>query len=136
MAWDGKPKNVIGPAVQKLRVARGWSQPELAAKCQMAGWDISRGIVAGIEGRMRWIGDWEALFLARLFRVSVDELYPERADLSELLAQARPDSADEESAYKFIFPSKKAHKNKRVDSNLPSKPMQVTVLPPDWDKEK
>ena len=95
MAWDGKPKNLIGPAVQKLRVARGWSQPELAAKCQVAGWDISRGIVAGIEGRMRWVGDWEAIFLARVFHVPVGELYPASADLSELLAQARTEQESE-----------------------------------------
>lgn len=94
MAWDGHPKNVIGPAVRKLRVAKGWSQPELAAKCQMAGWDISRGIVAGIEGQMRWIGDWEAVFLARLFRVSVADLFPNGADLSGFLARAQSEGRD------------------------------------------
>lgn len=81
MAWDGKPKNLVGREVQKLRVARGWSQPELAAKCQVAGWDISRGIVAGIEGRMRCIADFEVLMLAMVFGVTVADLYPPVGDL-------------------------------------------------------
>lgn len=79
MAWDGRPKNVVGREVQKLRVARGWSQPELAAKCQLAGWDISRGIVAGIEGRMRCIADFEVVMLAHVLGVAVVELFPKDA---------------------------------------------------------
>lgn len=76
------PRNMVGLAVQKLRTERGWSQSALAAKCQLAGWDISRGIVAAIEGRVRWVGDWEALRLASIFGVSVAELFPEKVDWS------------------------------------------------------
>ena len=42
-----------------LRSRRGWSQPVLAAKCQLAGWDVSRDIIARIELRVRWVADFE-----------------------------------------------------------------------------
>ena len=34
-------KNIVGTQVARLRYRRGWSQIELAAKCQLAGWDAS-----------------------------------------------------------------------------------------------
>jgi hypothetical protein len=78
------PRNVIGPAVRRLRGRLGWSQARLAAKCQIAGWDVSRGIVAAIEGRVRWVGDFEAALLARVLRVNVAALYPEKINWREL----------------------------------------------------
>lgn len=69
-------RNVVGPSVQRCRSARGWSQQMLATKCQLIGWDISRSIVAAIEGRVRWVADWEVLLLARVFKVSLVDLYP------------------------------------------------------------
>lgn len=49
-------------------------------KCQMAGWDVSRGIIAGIEGRMRHVSDFELLILARVLKTEVGALYPKRVD--------------------------------------------------------
>lgn len=70
------PKNLIGPQVSELRYQHGLSQSELAAKCQRMGWSISRGIVAGIEGQVRCVTDWEFAMLARVFGTSFDELLP------------------------------------------------------------
>lgn len=80
MAWDGKPKNIVAFEVQKHRMAHGWSQTQLAAKCQMAGWDVSRGIIAGIEGRMRHVSDFELLILARVLKTEVSKLYPKKVN--------------------------------------------------------
>lgn len=80
MAWDGKPKNVIASEVRKRRTALGWSQPQLAAKCQLAGWDVSRGIIAGIEGRMRCVYDFEVLILASVLGTTLADLYPAKVD--------------------------------------------------------
>lgn len=77
-------KNIVGPRVRELRNRLGWSQEMLAAKCQMAGWDISRSIVAAIEGRVRWVGDFELVTLASIFRVEPSELFPTGAALHEL----------------------------------------------------
>lgn len=70
------PKNLIGPAIQRRRTELGWSQSKLAAECQMIGWDVSRGIVAALEGRVRWAGDFEVALLARVMDVPLESLFP------------------------------------------------------------
>jgi transcriptional regulator with XRE-family HTH domain len=73
-----KALNVSGPQIRRIRNALCWSQPELAAKCQLAGWDVSRDIIARIECRTRWVGDFELAILADVLKVSIGELLPER----------------------------------------------------------
>ncbi len=63
----------------------------LATKCQVSGWDISRSIVAAIEGRVRWVGDWEALRMAGILQVPVQELFPTEADWAEFAELVRGD---------------------------------------------
>lgn len=78
------PKNVVGAVVQRRRLELGWSQAKLAAECQLLGWDISRGIVAALEGRVRWAGDYEVALLARVLRTPVAALYPPEIEWDEL----------------------------------------------------
>lgn len=80
MAAAPAPKNVVGPQVRRFRVKRGWSQSVLAAKCQMAGWDISRSIVAAVEGQVRWVGDFELMWFARVLKVEAADLLPKKLD--------------------------------------------------------
>ena len=65
-----KPRNVVGPQIRVLRSRRGWldrwSQPVLAAKYQLACWDVSRDIIARIELRVRWVADFELFLLAQV----------------------------------------------------------------------
>lgn len=70
------PRNIVGPQVMALRNERGWSQQKLASVCQLKGWDVSRGVVARIEGGVRWVADFEVLELAAALRVAVPDLYP------------------------------------------------------------
>lgn len=70
------PRNIVGPQVMQLRNARGWSQEQMAAAAQLQGWDISRGVLARIEGGVRWVADFEVLQLAAVLQVAVPELYP------------------------------------------------------------
>lgn len=81
-------KNVVGPQVRKLRDQQGWSQATLAAKCQLAGWDVSRSIVAAIEGRIRWVGDFELMILAKVLRVSPSDLLPKQFNWAELTTKS------------------------------------------------
>jgi len=78
------PKNVVGRLVAKVRYEQGISQPDLAAKCQILGWDISRDIIAGIEGHTREVADWEILILARALKTQVAAFLPEDFDLSQI----------------------------------------------------
>ena len=63
---DKQALNVCGPQVRRLRSRHQWSQPKLAEKCQLAGWDISRDIIARIECQNRRVGDFELANLAEV----------------------------------------------------------------------
>ena len=58
-------KNIVGPTVRRLRSEAGMTQPMLAAKCGVLGWDLSREVLAQIESQFRYITDWELVVLAR-----------------------------------------------------------------------
>ena len=74
--------NAIGGTLNKIRNFLGWSQQQLAIKCQLNGWDIDRVIIAKIESRIRAISDWELLKLSEITGVhpgvllGVDAFYP------------------------------------------------------------
>ena len=73
---DAQHKNIVGPQVRRLRVAANLSQAALAAACQRVGWDIDRNTIAKIEGQMRWVGDFELLYLAKALGCRVEEVWP------------------------------------------------------------
>ncbi|NJR43905.1 MAG: helix-turn-helix transcriptional regulator, partial [Akkermansiaceae bacterium] len=60
-------RNIVGAQVMLLRNERGWSQDKLASVCQLKGWDVSRGVIARVEGGIRWVADFEVLNLAAAF---------------------------------------------------------------------
>ena len=68
--------NVIGPAVRKLRFQKKLSQAQLAARCQVHGWNASRDIIAAIEGQVRYVTDREILNLAKALKVPFPTLFP------------------------------------------------------------
>ena len=68
--------NIIGPQVRRIRYARQWSQSKLAAKLQLAGWDISRSGVSKIEARLKFVMDFELDYLVEVLRVDLKELFP------------------------------------------------------------
>lgn len=73
-----KNLNVCGPQISRLRNQLGWSQPRMAAKCQLKGWDVSRDIIARIELRIRCLTDTEIAILAQVLHVPIEELYPKK----------------------------------------------------------
>lgn len=87
-------RNCIGPRVRRLRMDRGWTQDDLAAKLQLVGLHgFDRVVVAKIESRLRSAFDYEAAMIARVFGVPLDDLLPGRSvldkDLEDLLAGER-----------------------------------------------
>lgn len=72
-------RNIVGPQVMRIRNAKSMSQADLAVACQLIGWDVSRGVIARIEGRVKWVSDGELLQLAKALKVSVPELFPKSA---------------------------------------------------------
>lgn len=69
-----RPHNIVGPRTRALRSRLGWSQMQLAVRCQLLGWDIDRCTIARIEAGTRWVGDFELLLLARVLQVSAVDL--------------------------------------------------------------
>lgn len=69
-----KRYNAVGPHVRKLRTAAKLSQAEFAAKCQRAGWDISREVLARIESQFRRVTDFEVLKLCSILRCTSRDL--------------------------------------------------------------
>ena len=50
------------------------SQDALSAKCQAAGWDVSRGTFAKIEAGLRRVNDAEVVILAKVLKLTVADL--------------------------------------------------------------
>ena len=71
-----KARNIVGPIVRRLRNALELSQADLAARCSLLGWDLSRETVAKIESQIRWVADFELMCLAAALRVDVPALLP------------------------------------------------------------
>jgi len=76
MARNKKSANVVGPQIQKARYEMGLTQEQLAARCQLAGLDISRATLAQIETRIRCVTDSELLLFAQVLKVTTDSLFP------------------------------------------------------------
>lgn len=67
--------NRIGPKVNKLRQERNWTQDQLAAKCNLAGFNLSRGTLAKIESKTRKVSDLEVELLSKALGVDINTLY-------------------------------------------------------------
>ncbi|HQR83182.1 MAG TPA: helix-turn-helix transcriptional regulator [Thiotrichales bacterium] len=67
--------NLIGSTVNLLRKNKKLTQEDLVARCNLLGWNISRGTLAKIESKCRCISDAEVYLLAQALQVSVDHLY-------------------------------------------------------------
>ena len=67
--------NKIGPKVRQIRESKGLTQEQLAARCNLLEWDISRGTLAKIESRTRRVTDIEVTLLASSLKVREQKLF-------------------------------------------------------------
>ena len=72
--------NVIGPQLRRRREEIGMTQEQLAAKCQVLGFDLTRGTLAKIESRVRSVSDHEIPFLAKALGVPMELLFPKKLE--------------------------------------------------------
>ena len=70
------PENIVGPQIRRTRYRKGLTQNQLAAKCTILGFEITRGTLAKIEAQVRCVSDAELLILAKALGVGIAELYP------------------------------------------------------------
>jgi len=69
--------NIIGKNVRAAREKNGWTQEQLAAKCNLLEWNISRSTLAKIESSVRRVTDIEVKTLALALKTSVEVLFKE-----------------------------------------------------------
>lgn len=69
--------NKIGPKIKRIREEKSMTQEELAIKCQLLEWNISRGTLAKIESQVRRVTDSEVEFIAKALDVEIAELFKE-----------------------------------------------------------
>lgn len=79
MARTRTPANIVGPQIRARRYALGLTQEALAAKCQLHGFDISRGTLSQIEAQVRCVKDAELRFIAQILEVTTDSLFASAA---------------------------------------------------------
>lgn len=81
-------RNVLGPALRKIREAHGWSQGDVAAMLQRLGWSVDRTLVTKIEARRRCLTDYELFLFIRILKISLAELpTPKTPDLLARLGE-------------------------------------------------
>ena len=91
MARTKTPANIVGPQIRKRRSDLGLTQEELATRCQLQGFDISRGTLSQIEAQLRCVTDDELLALSRVLKVTTDSLFPSgRQSPLRVVAKKRP----------------------------------------------
>jgi len=73
---EQRPYNFVGATIRRLRNAKNWTQEVLAARCGVAGCDITRGTLAKIEAEIRGISDVELFVIAQVLGVGIEELFP------------------------------------------------------------
>lgn len=67
--------NMVGYTVAKIRKQLLISQRELADRLQVLGWNIDKNGIQRIESGERFVNDMELIYLARLFNMTIPELY-------------------------------------------------------------
>lgn len=71
-----KNQNIIGPTLVKLRLQKGWTQDQAAAKAQCAGLNFSRQMLANMETSRRGVKDYRLPDFVKLYGCSFDDLFP------------------------------------------------------------
>lgn len=66
--------NITGQRIKELRIQRGLTQEQLAARMQTAGIQINQKAISRIESGDRIITDYELMCLAEILRVSINQL--------------------------------------------------------------
>ena len=69
--------NIVGLNVRRIRESKEWTQEQLAAKCNLLQWNISRGTLAKIEVQVRRVTDIEVKTLALVLDIPIEELFEE-----------------------------------------------------------
>ena len=68
-------KNIIGKQIRALRIEQGLTQAQLAARCNVLGYDLSRGALAEVEAGCIRITDINIRYFAQALKVNEGDLF-------------------------------------------------------------
>lgn len=68
-------RNICGAAIKRLRLGHGYTQEQLAVKCQIARWDVDRKLISKIEIGIRELSDANLRILAQVLSVEISEFF-------------------------------------------------------------
>ena len=74
---DGNTANVVGLLIRKMRRRFGLTQEQLSVQCQVRGLNLSRGTLAKIEARVRFVKACELFVIAKVLKLPMEHFYPE-----------------------------------------------------------
>lgn len=75
-------RNAVGPEVRRLRIARGLTHDQLAAKLSLAGLESpDRLWVVKVESQYRSVYDFELAVIASVLGVTANDLLPKAKEL-------------------------------------------------------
>ena len=72
---DGNEKNLIGSRIRELRKQNNMSQQELSDRLETYAVYVCRGSISRIEEQSRTVTDIEVYGFAKVFNVSISELF-------------------------------------------------------------
>lgn len=67
--------NIIGTNIKKYRLQNEYTQEQLCQKVDLYGLNLYHSDIYLIEHNKRVVRDYEALIFAKVFKISMDELY-------------------------------------------------------------
>lgn len=67
--------NMVGEVIERMRKERGIKQKDFISKLQTMGLDINPTSYSKLEGQIRVATDKELFTIAKLFNVSIDDLF-------------------------------------------------------------
>ncbi len=72
---NSKTKNITGHKLKTIRLSKGWSQEDVDRLCNLAGLSMTRSKYAKIEAGQIRVTDIMIKDLAKVFDVSINDLF-------------------------------------------------------------
>ncbi|MUK60697.1 helix-turn-helix domain-containing protein [Aliivibrio fischeri] len=67
--------NIVGAQIRAIRKEKKLTQEQLTARCNLEGFDISRGTLAKIEAGIRQVIDIEVVLISKALNINIDKLF-------------------------------------------------------------
>ncbi|PQJ88842.1 helix-turn-helix domain-containing protein [Aliivibrio sifiae] len=67
--------NIVGKQIRVIRKEKKLTQEQLTARCNLEGFDISRGTLAKIESGVRQVIDIEIVLISKALSVDISILF-------------------------------------------------------------